>query len=136
VEDKTDAIQAKDSPFSPVNTEAMGLDIPDIKDTLSKEILSVSSQGTRLFLKVEPRYRDNDKGIYTITVPLWKRYDWKIPSLTRFAFHLEGSGIRADPSSSSAGRAKDSWSEPIASQTVDVGRTPKMAAETLRLIRQ
>jgi hypothetical protein len=77
VENEDNGLQITDSPFSSIHTTPMSLGSVKIEDKLSKEMVSVSYQSwtRRVYLKVEPTYRELDKGIYTIRLELYKRYD-------------------------------------------------------------
>lgn len=138
VENEDNGLQITDSPFSSIHTTAMSLGSVKIEDKLSKEMVSVSCQSwnRRVYLKVEPTYRELDKGIYTIRLELYKRYAWDISPRTKFTFHLEGSAVRPDPLRPSVACAKDPWTDPVRSDCVDKDRTPALAAKYLQVLKQ
>lgn len=110
----------------------------ELGDELTQEMVTASDEPytNHLFLKVEPKYRADDKGIYMVHVRLLKGYRWKLSPRTRFHFHLEGSTIRLPCLSSPAPGVKASWTQPARSDRVDIDRTPEMAAEILQVLKQ
>lgn len=69
-------------------------------------------------------------------INLSKKYKWKISPRTRFNFHLEGSTMHPDSLQPSEEYLQNPWSDPVRSDRLGMERTPTMAAESLRLLRQ
>jgi hypothetical protein len=100
------------------------------------EMVSITRSGNWVTLKAEPVYHVDDKGVYTISIYLGKRYRYKTSGRTTFRFHLEGHTVRPDPAQPSRSCAKNPWSDPVVSDILDNDRTPAMAAKALPWLKQ
>lgn len=131
-----DVVLTKDNPFSKPNTSSLFFWAPGSDDRLSNEMVAVQLKDGALFLKAEPRYVSEDRGTYTVRITVSKYYKWKISPRTRFNFTLAGPSMRPDPLNPSQQCIANPWTDPVNSERVDIERTPEMAAEGSRLLRQ
>lgn len=104
----------------------------------SDEMITVDHNGKArcVSIKVEPLYHPDDKGVYTISLGLQKRYAYKISGRTTFKVHLEGYTVRPDPAQPSRSYPKNPWSDPVISMILDNDWTPEMAAKALPWLKQ
>lgn len=93
-----DVLRTSDNPFSRAKSSVLYLSSKcKAMDQVSTEMVSINAEGSAIFLKVVPKYRADDRGIYTFRITLYKEYKGKISPRTRFNFHLDGSTMRPDP---------------------------------------
>lgn len=131
-----DMLQTRDNPFSKVNNSSIIYSLGSPVDELSGEMITIRDENNHIFLKAEPRYRPDDKGIYTIRLKFSRTYTWAVSPRMRFKLCIKGSTMRPDPLDPTKECLENPWSDPVQSDCIDIERTPDMAAETLQLLQQ
>jgi hypothetical protein len=135
IKEDTD-IEDSNLPFSSSRDDPVYVSSYSTEGKWADEMTAISRSGNAITLKVEPVYHVDDKGVYTISASLWKKYNYRIPGCTKFRFHLEGFTVRPDPAQPSRSCAKNPWSDPVVSDILDNDRTPEMAAKALPWLKQ
>jgi hypothetical protein len=113
----------KTMPLEIIECEAVG--------RWSQEQLTLGDDGNRLFIRINPSYHEDDKGIYFVR--LYLEFDRQTFGHSRYNFHLIGSTFGV---SRSEDFLLSFWPGSVMSGRVDNERTPKIAALTLPWLEQ